>query len=174
MKRVRSKKLGSTPNQRSKINKKELQWIRYEDSLKPSSIRTSNTLNAVSFADSPAMISASSACILNAMTRISESLETFLSCARRKLVRRFLNEHPRLYREVPWGAGGPGMFMLICGDCKYRNRSACTNPQLKANGGEGLEIILSNPPLPVTVCFNDGTRGSFPTPATKCAGFEKK
>src|SRR6266403_814037 len=49
-------------------------------------------------------------------------------------------DHPRLYVDVPWGEGGPGYFMLQCGDCIFRNGTQCKHSDLKANGGNGLEI----------------------------------
>lgn len=79
-----------------------------------------------------------------------------------------IDKHPRLYRQVPWGAGGPGMFMLLCGDCEYRDGSKCRHPNLKANGGEGLEVKLSGPVI--HVCYVNGTGGMWPNSTTSCAG----
>lgn len=81
-----------------------------------------------------------------------------------------MEKHPRLYREVPWGQGGPGRFILLCGGCPFRKDWNCTHPNLKANGGNGLEVRMSNLPK-VHVCFSNGTGGQvFPNPATYCAG----
>lgn len=82
---------------------------------------------------------------------------------------RVVDEHPRLYHKVPWGQGGPGAFMLLCGDCKLREGFACKSSNLKANGGEGLEVKIGGLPV-VHVCFSDGTGGPvFPRPAVHCA-----
>jgi len=80
-------------------------------------------------------------------------------------------DHPRLYVDVPWGRGAPGHFILVCGDCTFRNQWRCTHPDLKANGGKGLEVFLSNG-RDVRVCFNDGTSSNsvFPTPVVECSG----
>jgi hypothetical protein len=82
-----------------------------------------------------------------------------------------LNDHPRLYVEVPWGRGGPGQFMLLCGDCPSRKGSSCQHPNLKANGGQGLEVKMHHG-MAVQVCFSDGTgtRHGWPSPAVWCVG----
>lgn len=89
---------------------------------------------------------------------------------------RVLDNHPRLYIEVPWGNGGPGNFMLLCGDCKFRDKTTCTNPQLKANGGEGIEVKFHNPLPMVHVSFSNGTGGWLGgnSPATQCMQYERK
>lgn len=82
-----------------------------------------------------------------------------------------IDEHPRLYIAVPWGAGKPGQFMLLCGDCPNRSNSSCTHPDLKANGGEGLEVSFSSTPLSAAiVCYTDGTCSRVKRPAVKCKG----
>jgi hypothetical protein len=100
-------------------------------------------------------------------------------CSERKAglrCNRMLDKHPRLYIEVPWGAGGPGIFMLLCGDCKFRDNTKCTNPNLRANGGHGLEVKFSNPLPIVHVSMRDGSGGYIggPQPASTCEGKEKK
>lgn len=83
-----------------------------------------------------------------------------------------INNDPRLFIEVPWGAGGPGKFMLLCGNCEHRKEFSCSHPNLKANGGAGLLVkftptILSS----ISIHFTDGScsRGGHP-PATFCEG----
>ena len=92
---------------------------------------------------------------------------------RQKACMKTINDAPRLYIEVPWGFGGAGKFMLLCGDCKYRNEFSCKHPNLTANGGKGLEVKLAKT-LDVRVCFHDGTSATnlFPQPAVECAGKE--
>ena len=90
---------------------------------------------------------------------------------RRKPCQKILNDHPRLYEEVPWGEGDPGHFMLLCGDCVYRDGLSCTHEDLKENGGDGLMITLGG--VRGIVCSRgSGGRGCrpMPRPATKCAG----
>lgn len=90
-------------------------------------------------------------------------------CAKGKC-NQILDDHPRLYVEVPWGQGGPGAFMLLCGDCTFRSGYKCTHADLKANGGDGLEVKFSNI-LPIRVCFTDGTSQYMGrNPAHSCAG----
>lgn len=67
-----------------------------------------------------------------------------------------LQPHPRLYRHVPWGRGGPGRFTLLCGSCPYRAGFECTHPNLAANGGSGLLVHFSRI-FSGRVCFTDGT-----------------
>lgn len=88
-----------------------------------------------------------------------------------------LNDHPRLYHLVPWGQGGPGHFMLLCGDCPHREGTGCKHPNLKANGGDGLLVNFAQSLMAnVTVCFHDENGdhhcqpGLFPTPASACEG----
>lgn len=56
--------------------------------------------------------------------------------------------HPRLYAEV---MGDPGTFPL-CGDCTHREAFRCRHPSLKANGGPGLQVILTDP-FPGAICI---------------------
>lgn len=94
-----------------------------------------------------------------------------------KKCRKILDEHPRLYREVPWGAGGPGKFMLTCGDCKFRDKGTCTSPMLATNGGPGMEVRFARGLPVVHVSYSNGTGGYIGTnntPANRCAGYVKK
>lgn len=56
-----------------------------------------------------------------------------------------IDDHPRGYLMVQWGRGTPGMFSLVCGDCKHRRDLKCTNPQAEMHGGPGIEVILYDP-----------------------------
>lgn len=94
-----------------------------------------------------------------------------------------VDRHPRAYRLVPWGQGKPGHLMLLCGPCAWRDGARCTHPDLKANGGEGLQLYKSGALPKVTVCYHDDTRedgglrcdpDGFPNPFSKCDGFREK
>lgn len=88
---------------------------------------------------------------------------------------RLIEPHPRLYgsldRNQPW----PGC-MQICVACRHRDGVGCTHPDLKANGGAGLKIMVPNP----TSGFIDGTDKagrrwghpfrSYPHEPRECAG----
>lgn len=111
--------------------------------------------------------------------------EKILVTCRGKECEKTINDHERLYKEIPWGRGGPGKFMLLCGNCMNREGTRCTHPNLKANGGSGLRVTYSALPK-VMVCLhlqgpipgvdeqaeNTGSRcfPLFPDPATKCEG----
>ena len=93
-----------------------------------------------------------------------------------------VDQHPRAYRLVPWGQGQPGHLMLLCGPCALRDGARCTHPDLKVNGGEGLQLYKSGLPK-VTICYHDDTREDgglrcdhegFPNPFSKCDGFQEK
>jgi hypothetical protein len=91
-----------------------------------------------------------------------------------------MQDHPRLYRPVPWGAGAPGHLFFLCGACKHRKGTTCSHPGLKANGGEGLLITISGLFAgSMHVCgYDDETEEvtnmthAMPRPATECAGKE--
>jgi hypothetical protein len=73
---------------------------------------------------------------------------------------KLIDNHPRLYIQVPWGLGKPGHLMLAgCSDCKYRDNGSCTHPNLIANGGNGLEISYNKPIMNVHLSFSDGSGG---------------
>jgi len=99
-----------------------------------------------------------------------------------------IDQHPRGYRAIPWGQGKPGHLILLCGKCRYRNGSHCTHPDLKVNGGAGLQLHQGGLPK-VTVCYHSdpssdpngsesqdgGLRcdfNGFPNPFFECEGFE--
>lgn len=85
--------------------------------------------------------------------------------------RKMIKNHPRLYVAVEWGAGTPGNFILLCGTCKFRNGYECSHPNLKKNGGEGLEIRFSQTPLSAArICFYNGRSFTPKPPATYCVG----
>ena len=94
-----------------------------------------------------------------------------------------VDQHPRLYRLVPWGQGQPGHFILLCGPCAFREGTHCTHPDLKANGGEGLQLYKSGSLPKVVVCYHDDTKEGdglrcdhegFPNPFIKCDGYNEK
>jgi hypothetical protein len=99
--------------------------------------------------------------------------EKILVTCRSKACEKVINDHERLYREIPWGRGGPGKFMLLCGNCMNREGTQCTHPNLKANGGNGLKVTYSALPK-VMVCFHEytglGCTPLFPDPANRCEG----
>lgn len=79
-----------------------------------------------------------------------------------KCCRYKIREHPRMYREVPWGKGEPGAFILLCGNCPFRAGFKCTHPHLKTNGGQGLLLNTTNPIGTGPVHLNYGRgRGAF-------------
>lgn len=61
--------------------------------------------------------------------------------------RKIIDDDPLLFIEVPWSQGGPGRFMLICGDCPHRSEYSCKHPDLKTNGGEGLLVHFTPTPV---------------------------
>ena len=82
-----------------------------------------------------------------------------------------IDADPILFREVPWSQGGPGRFMLLCGDCPNRKEFDCQHPNLKSNGGKGLLVNLAQPFLGgARVCMSDGTSFRFGNPANRCEG----
>ena len=87
-----------------------------------------------------------------------------------------IEDHPRLYLQVPWGMGRPGYFILLCGPCKYRDGLRCKHSDLKENGGQGLDVSIGG--LAAIYC----TAGDHdfdlkchhaPRPAVDCKGFER-
>lgn len=98
----------------------------------------------------------------------------FLMC-REGECRQRLEEHPRLYDQVPWGHGRPGFFTFLCEDCPNRDGVRCTHPDTKENGGEGILVMLQEPHIKAHVCFSDGSGGPvFPHQAVECAGHPTK
>ena len=87
-----------------------------------------------------------------------------------KPCQKVLDNHPRLYMEVPWGEGDPGHFMLLCGDCVHRDGFGCTHEDLKSNGGDGLMITFGSARGFVCKRGRGGRCSPMPRPATKCAG----
>ena len=89
---------------------------------------------------------------------------------KQKPCKKVIDDHPRLYHELPWGPGAPGHFMLLCGDCPSRSGTGCTHKDLKANGGEGLEVRLGGlAAFNVTICGPGGCRKPAPS-AVWCGG----
>lgn len=58
-----------------------------------------------------------------------------------------LEAHPRAYLLVPWRGGAAGHLQMLCGPCTYRNSASCTHPDLKTNGGQGLDFTCHKHPL---------------------------
>jgi hypothetical protein len=86
--------------------------------------------------------------------------------------RRRLNEHPRLYKQV---TGGPGHFPGLCGGCGWRDGMlGCLHPDLKANGGGGLRVEMSDP-WRGAICVRT-SRGQAPRvlEAVRCEGREER
>ena len=83
-----------------------------------------------------------------------------------------LQDHDRLYHKVPWSMGGPGRFMLVCGNCDHRDEFDCKHPNLKANGGDGLEVMISRPLGTGWICGGDGCKRieNLHGPANACEG----
>lgn len=94
-----------------------------------------------------------------------------------------VEEHPRLYMEVPWGQGEAGALMLLCGGCKLRTGNfACTSPKLIKNGGKGLTVMQTNSGITVHMCSHEDIVGDpeaevparsqrtslFPSPFVEC------
>jgi hypothetical protein len=100
---------------------------------------------------------------------VIEDLESILILCRGKECREVLDNHPRLYVEVPWSNGGPGKFMLLCGDCEFRSGTACTHTKLKINGGDGLEVGFVWPLGGAMICCTDGSSFTFGPVANRCA-----
>lgn len=68
-----------------------------------------------------------------------------------------LDHHPRGYRPVPWLGGSPGHFLKLCGPCTFRSDASCTHPDLKINGGQGLDFGCHKHPLAGSrVCLYGG------------------
>jgi hypothetical protein len=84
--------------------------------------------------------------------------------------RKRIDDDQALFIEVPWGVGGPGKFMLLCGDCTHRDGFSCKHPNLKSNGGTGLEVKFSNLPIFNSfICGPDDCK-TMPAPASWCVG----
>jgi hypothetical protein len=58
--------------------------------------------------------------------------------------RRLIDPHPRLYAPVDRWAPWPGA-MPLCSDCTHREGLQCQHPDLKTNGGPGLELRFPQP-----------------------------
>lgn len=94
--------------------------------------------------------------------------------------RRLIEPHPRLYgQDRAINKPRPGSMPHLCTDCAYRTGVDCTHPNLKANGGAGLNITVKLP----SGGFWDGqdkqgrrTGGMFEVweTAKACAGREEK
>lgn len=101
--------------------------------------------------------------------------DTFLIIGRRCGCENLVFSSPYWYRRMPWSRGGPGRFILVCGDCPFRQHFQCLHPSLKANGGDGLEVIF-RPMIPglISVCTTDGRNiAADLIPAIRCEGNDR-
>jgi len=96
--------------------------------------------------------------------------ERIFICCRKGPCHDRIVAHPRMYRTVIWGKGGPGKFMLLCGDCDKRKGTKCTSSLLKENGGVGLCVKFVKPPFQGTFCTDTGCHdlGVHFSPAISC------
>lgn len=84
-----------------------------------------------------------------------EPYNILITCRKQECFRQ-IEEHKRLYIEMVWGTGQPGHLSLLCGDCSHRKGTRCTHPDLKANGGEGLELAMSGDPVNnAFICYHN-------------------
>lgn len=58
---------------------------------------------------------------------------------------RIVGPHPRLYHALPENKPVPGAMPHLCLDCEFRKGLTCTHPDLKANGGPGLNLAVVQP-----------------------------
>lgn len=84
--------------------------------------------------------------------------------------------HPRLYRQVSKYQPLPGT-MDLCAACRHRDGLRCAHPDLRANGGIGLEIRFPQPEVAFVDGIKDGRRFGYRQtlytgPPTSCAGRE--
>jgi hypothetical protein len=105
-----------------------------------------------------------------------EPYNILITCKKDECFQR-IEEHERLYIQLAWSSGDPGHFSLLCGDCPHRDGFRCTHPNLKANGGSGLTLMMANDAVyRATVCYHTdeneyGLTCRRPTPPmTRCAG----
>jgi len=97
-------------------------------------------------------------------------IDAYIIVCQQAACRKRIDDDPMLFIEVSWGGGGPGKFMLLCGNCPHRQEYACKHPNLKSNGGPGLEVKFSGFPIfNVMICGSGGCR-TLDRPATYCAG----
>lgn len=66
-----------------------------------------------------------------------------------------MEAHPRLYAEE---MGEPGHFPAVCDVCTFRSGLQCTPHDLRANGGVGLRVELTDPFRGAILC---GRRGAI-------------
>lgn len=95
------------------------------------------------------------------------------TCDQKGSKKTLIERHARLYSPAPRHLNRPGL-MHLCRECLHRAGWDCQHPDLKKNGGPGLEVIAAKP----MVTFIDGSRGGrrfgevYQTyqPAKSCAG----
>lgn len=87
---------------------------------------------------------------------------------------KMIKPHPRLYRRLQAWEPFPGSN-TICVSCRFRDGTSCTHPDLKANGGNGLELTFPKP-HGAFVCRRGGKGGymlMYQGDVKDCAGREK-
>jgi hypothetical protein len=104
--------------------------------------------------------------------KFDENSDILITC-KSKSCQKIIDKHERLYQEVTWSRGGPGKFMIFCGDCANRSGSKCIHPKLKANGGDGLKVMFNIAFKGMILCSKDKCF-QFPHPATECEGLVKR
>lgn len=75
--------------------------------------------------------------------------------------------HPRLFEQE---TGTPGSFPSLCRDCVYREGLECEHPNLKSNGGSGLEVHTRVGDTGMFICGEDGAV-KITQRALRCVGF---
>lgn len=73
-----------------------------------------------------------------------EELYNILVTCRKDECLKQIDEHERLYAQLDWSSGYPGHLSLLCGECPHRDGFKCSHPSLRANGGEGLTLMVAN------------------------------
>ncbi len=88
---------------------------------------------------------------------------------------RIIEPHPRLYAALDEYAPHSGS-MALCRECSRRSGVSCTHPDLKANGGAGLNITMRRPDTAFVSGRGAGGRRTgwvhriYHAPPSACAG----
>lgn len=88
-----------------------------------------------------------------------------------RVKRTLIERHPRLYSRLPEHFNRPGQFHL-CVDCTLRDGWECKHPNLKANGGPGLEVMVQKPNVYHVKASRKSHSGYYTSyhPARSCTG----
>lgn len=54
--------------------------------------------------------------------------------------KKLIGPHPRLYHQIYGDKPIPGAMHHLCGSCDFRRGLSCSHPDLKQNGGKGMNI----------------------------------